>query len=273
MQRVLTFVVPLRSPAASRNWERVLERLAETVRSIQSACDKTPGLGAVLVANDDAQLPELPGCFEVVRVDLPPPEVSVFKGEGSDEARRNAVWWDKGFKVATGMRHAHLAGSRFVMSVDADDFISQNIGELPAREPESDGWLVNEGWLLPAGARWGIALDDFHNWCGTYAIVRTDLLPLEAPVETLAPEIIKRLFGHHRELVPDLASKGKVLKPAGYLAAVYTVAHSESNFGRGSLLSSVLSPSKFFANPRKYVKRLLRLRYFARRDRAEFSVL
>ena len=271
-ERLLTFVVPLRAPAASKNWERVLERLAETVRSIDSACKETPGLGAVLVVNREAELPPLPSCFEVIRVDLPPPGVSIFKGESADHERRDAVNWDKGLKVLTGMRHAQALSSRFVMSVDADDLVSRFIAKLPKESPESNGWLIDEGWLLPVGGKWGMTVDDFHNWCGTYAIVRTNLLPLERGIEENEPEVVKRIFGNHRHLAAELEEKGLPLQMAGYPAAIYSVGHSESNFGREGLARSMFAPEKFVENPRKYIKRLTKLRYFSSRYRFEFSI-
>jgi len=272
MQRLLTFVVPLRAPAASKNWERVLERLLKTMRSIEAACANTPGLGAVLVANHGAELPELPGCFDLVRVDLAPPAVSVFFGDGDDDERRNAVWWDKGFKVATGMRHALSLGTRFVMSVDADDLISRRIGSLPLNSPDSNGWFINNGWLLTAGSRWSLAIDDFHNWCGTYAIVRADLLPLIEPIEALDPEEIRLVFGHHRNLIPLLAERGTPLEEAGFRAAIYIVGHSESNYRRGRLRSEQLALHKIFSNPRNFLRWLRRLRYLGYRSRSEFSL-
>ncbi len=270
MDRLLTFVVPLRSPAASRNWQNVIVRLHETVRSIESACSGSNDIGAVIVANRDAELGELPDCLDVVRVNLAPPAVSVFKGESEDSERKNAVWWDKGYKVASGISYAKQLGSKYVMSVDADDLIASDLVDLVRSAPDSYGWYIAKGWLLTAGSRWGLVVGDFHNWCGTYALVRTDLLPLENDVDSVNPDIIRRIFGHHRELIPFLKEKGTPLTPIDYRAAVYCIGHGEGNLGPEGVLSGVLSPSKIFTDPKDFFKWVKRLRYFGESQSRRF---
>jgi len=270
VDRLLTFVIPLRPPAASRNWARVLERLHETARSIEAACAGSDDVRAVVVANRDAELGDLPKCFDVLRVDLAPPTVSVFKGEASDDERRQAVWWDKGYKVASGMVFAKKLGSRFVMSVDADDLVASGLGDMARSDPDSYGWYIDKGWLLPVGSRWGLVIGDFHNWCGTYAIVRTDLLPLEQSVDSMDPMVVRRIFGHHRDLIPEMIEKKTPLKPVEYRAAVYSIGHSEGNFGRAGLISGMLAPKNLFTRPRYFLKYLMKLRFFGPAEQTKF---
>ncbi len=271
MDRILTFVVPLRSPAASRNWQNVVARLHETVRSIESACSGSADVGAVIVANRDAEIGELPDCVDVVRVDLAPPAVSVFQGESEDNERRNAVGWDKGYKVASGINYAMHLGSKYIMSVDADDLIASDLVDLVHSATDSYGWYIDKGWLLPVGSRWGLVVGDFHNWCGTYAIVRTDLLPLESDVESVDPDVIRKIFGSHRYLIPFLKEKGTPLTPVDYRAAVYRIGHSEGNFGRKGIFSDILLPRKIFTDPKDFFKWLKRLRYFDESQSRRFS--
>lgn len=270
MERLLTFVIPLRSPASSRNWSHVLERLQETSRSIEAACAGSADVAAVVVANQDAELGDLPACFDVVRVDLDPPAVSVFKGEASEEERRQAVWWDKGYKVASGMLFAKKLGSRFVMSVDADDLVSSDLAGLARSDPDSYGWYIDKGWLLPVGSRWGLVIGDFHNWCGTYAMLRTDLLPLGEDVDSMDPKVVSKIFGHHRDLIPEMIKKNTPLKTVDYRAAVYSIGHSEGNYGRSSLLSGYLSPKNLFTRPKYFLKYLRKLRFFGPSEKKKF---
>lgn len=272
MERILTFVIPLRSPAASRNWPKVLERLHETVRSVEAACSGPGDVRAVVVANRDAEVGHLPDCFDILRVDLDPPKVSVFKGESADEDRKQAVWWDKGFKVASGMAFAKKSGSKFVMSVDADDLVASDLADLPRSDPDSSGWYIDKGWLLPVGSSWGLAVDDFHNWCGTYAMVRTDLLPLEPDVNTMDPAVVRSLFGHHRDLIPEMIRRGTPLKTIDHRAAVYSIGHSEGNYGRGGLLSGMLAPKKLFTRPRNFLRYLRKLRFFGSVEKKKFVI-
>ncbi len=270
MSSLVTFVIPLRSPQSSKNWEDVLDRLDETARSIENMHRECSDVRAILVATDDAVLRALPICFEVVRTDLPPPSVSVFHGDCDERVRVDAVRWDKGYKVALGMIRAREAGSKFVMCVDADDLLSKQIPALVRQNANAFGWYISKGWILPLKSKWGILLQDFHNWCGTHAIVRTDLLPLADHVDDIEPELVKRLFGHHRDLIPYLENKETPLTPINFYAAVYCVDNPGSNYGRGSLRATFFQPRKLFSEPRSFMKWLLRLRYFGRKERAMF---
>lgn len=270
MKPLLTFVLPLVSPLAAKNWNDVLDRLSETAKSIENIHRNHKDILAILVVNEEACLRPLPECFEILRVDLPPPKMSVYRGDSSEHERAEAVKWDKGYKIAHGMIQARRQGSRFLMGVDADDLLSNEIPAIIRRNCAANGWYIDMGWLLPVGSRWGIALRDFHNWCGTHAIVRSDLLPLDDSVDSMDPAIIKGIYGHHRELIPYLSEAGKELSPINFNAAVYRVNHSEGNYVRGGLIEDVFSPKNLISNPKKFFKRLSRLRYFGRKTEKMF---
>jgi hypothetical protein len=262
VKSLLTFVLPLVSPLAAKDWNDVLDRLSETARSIDNIHRNHKNVVAILVVNKEACLRPLPACFEILRVDLPPPQMSVYRGDFNEEERAEAVKWDKGYKIAHGMIHAKQQGSQFLMGVDADDLLSNEIPNIIQRDSSANGWYINMGWLLPHGSRWGLALPDFQNWCGTHAIVRADLLPLGGSVEVMDPAIIKGIYGHHRELILYMAKAGTKLKPINFRAAVYVVNHSEGNYMRRGLMQSVLAPKKLFSNPKNFLMWLSRLRYF-----------
>lgn len=266
---MLTFVIPLRHPASAKNWSNVTARLRETLTSLEACCSQGLCRG-VLVANKEALLPDVPKCIDIVRVTMPPPPISVFRGEGNDEERRRAVWLDKGTKIATGALHAREFGATYIMPVDADDLVSKRLPEIVVANPGAPGWYVEKGWLLPVGSKIGLILDDFHNWCGTYVIVRIDLLPLGPTVEEMNPEVIRLWFGHHRELIPLLKAQGHQLLPLPFPAAVYRIGHGEGNFQRCSLTTEVFSLRHLREQPIRYIKRLRKLRPFLRREEAVF---
>ncbi len=264
--------MPLVSPHSAKNWEAVLDRLDETAKSIENIYREHPKVSAILVVHEDSELRPLPSCFKVLRVGLSPPPVSVFRGDCSETVRADAVKWDKGYKVAHGMIYGKKSGSRFLMSVDADDLLSKDIVKVVDMEPDGCGWYINRGWLLPVGSNWGVLLPDFHNWCGTHAIVRTDLLPLSDTVENMDVDIVKGIYGHHRELIPYLSSRGFPLKPINFNAVVYRVNHSDGNYGRKGLLASVLAPKKLINEPLNFFVWLFRLRYFSKKIKMKFTL-
>lgn len=266
---MLTFLIPLRHPKSSKNWHNVCLRLEETLKSID-ACLAQGNCSAILIANRGAELPAIPDGVRVLRVDLPPPETSVFKGEGDDQSRRRAVWLDKGSKIAAGAIEARKTGATYVMSVDADDLVSSALPAVVSAGFGQPGWYVNQGWLLPVGSRIGLLLDDFHNWCGTYAIVRLDLLPLADSVEAMDPEIIRSWFGHHRDLIPALQQLGHPLTPLPFPAAVYRIGHPDGNFQRCSLRTEAFSWSSFQRSPKRFVRRLTMLRPFLAKQERQY---
>ncbi len=86
---------------------------------------------------------------------MEPSAISVFRGDVAEDERIQAIWWDKGYKVASGMIFAKQLGSKFVMSVDADDFVASSLGDLARSDPDAFGLYIKKGWLLPVGSRWG----------------------------------------------------------------------------------------------------------------------
>ncbi|MDX9875851.1 MAG: hypothetical protein RBS88_13150, partial [Spongiibacteraceae bacterium] len=261
---------PLRHPEASRNWSNVCARLSETLSSLQTCCESGDA-DIMLIANTAAQLPPLPPAVTVIRVSDPAPPVSIFRGESDDQARRAAVWRDKGRKLAAGAIAARARGSRYVMPVDADDLVSREIPAFVKAHAGSPGWYVTQGWLLPIGSRVGVILEDFLNWCGTYVIVRLDLLPLGDSVDGSDQAMISSWLGHHRDLLPALARQGHILQPLPFPAAVYRIGHGDNNFQRHSLVSEVFGWPKLKKNPRQYLRRLLKIRLFSARQEAIFT--
>lgn len=268
---MLAFVIPLRHPASSRCWKLVIERLNETLRSVQ-ACAAGGRAITVLVVNREAELPVVPGSVTVLRVDYPPPAISVFYGEVDDSLRKKALHTDKGLKIAAGMIRARDLGACYVMPVDADDVVSTRLPEFVAAGDGAPGWHVTQGWLLPVGARLGLLLTDFDQWCGTCMITRIDLLNLKDDPEQMDPALVRSWFGHHRDLVPDLRGRGHDIRPVPFPAAIYRIGHSESNYGRGSLIKEVFTPSKIRRNPARALGRVRRLHWLGSRQLAEFTV-
>lgn len=266
---MLTFLIPLRHPDSSKNWPNVCARLSETLASVASAC-ATGSAQALLIANEGSELPELPPAVRLISVKFPPPSVSVFRGDGDDHERRRAVWLDKGLKIATGAIAARAAGSDYVMAVDADDLVSNRISDFVVRHKGAPGWFVEKGWLLPVNSSLGAILYGFHNWCGTYAIVRTDLLPLEETPDRMDPELVRNLLGHHRDLIPMLASANTPLAPLPFPGAVYRIGHGEGNFQRSSLRTELFGWRRLWRNPKAFVRQALRVRPFLRAQSAEF---
>lgn len=258
---MLAFVIPLRHPSASKNWVAVIGRLKETLRSV-TACAKRGRAFGVLVVNRQAELPSVPEGITIVRVDHPPPSISVFRGEVDERERKKAVHLDKGRKVLIGALSARDLGAQYIMPVDADDLVSDRLPGFVTEHAGSPGWRVSRGWILPVGTRCAMMLRDFDQWCGTSMIVSADVLELERAPSEVSVDIVRRWFGHHRELIPGLVNRGHIIGDIPFPAAVYRTGHTESNYRRGTLGTDFFSLSNIRSEPVRTLKRLLRVRKF-----------
>ena len=266
---MMAFITPLRHPDASKNWANVIARLRETMASLNAACIHGGKAFGVLVANKEAELPPLPESIHVLRVDQPPPAVSVYRGESSFAERREAVWADKGGKLAAGAIFARDQGAQYIMIVDADDLVHREIPSL-VDSMGGPGWYINRGILLPVGSRTGAVLKDFHNWCGSSVIVNVDLLGLQQTPEAMDQNVVKRWLGHHRVMIPELKKAGHELRPIPFLGAIYRTGHGDGSYQRKGLRQELFTFSHFRRSPAKFLGRLLGLRRFTLEDQVVF---
>jgi hypothetical protein len=120
--KTVAFIIPVRHPSNAKNWQGLLSRLEQTVKSITA--QSNPSWCAVIVANVEAELPSLPEGFHVERVCFPP-NPNYNKSEGNLEIVYDSFRADKGNRVLAGMKAVRDA--RFFMVVDDDDFVSSEI--------------------------------------------------------------------------------------------------------------------------------------------------
>lgn len=266
----IAFVVPLIHPAACRDWNDILVRLGETLRSI-GECTRDGNAIGIVVANEPAELPDMPRGVVVHRISLPPPSTSVFVGEVPEGERRAVKQLDKGTKVLSGSILARDRGASYIMTVDADDLISRRLPGFVTKNAGAAGWYVDDGWVLPVGKRWAYLRDNFVRGCGTSLIIRSDLLQLPGDVCELDDARITRWFGSHKFLQGDLAAEGNNLVPVPFPASVYRTGHSENNTGKGTIRDLYFSRGVTITTPTKLFDRLSRLRYFGKKLRCEFN--
>jgi hypothetical protein len=89
---LVTFIIPVRHPDNARDWSRLKANLAQTVASISN--QTSDDWRGIIVANEGADLPDLPERFCVERVTFPPNDMHE-RGKASIEAFRDAFRADK----------------------------------------------------------------------------------------------------------------------------------------------------------------------------------
>jgi hypothetical protein len=262
---LLTFVIPLRHPQNSTDWPALKRRLADTIRSIAGQDDVR--WRAIIVANEGADLPVLPGNFAVKQVDFPPNPM--FEQADNDlEAFRDACRLDKGRRVLAGILQADKTG--YVMVVDDDDFVSRRLTSFVAGCPRENGWYVQNGYIWGDGGRLIYEYADFSKFCGTSHIIRADLYELPASVEAADPDYVRKMFGSHIFIREHLAARGQPLAPLPFVGAIYRIGHAGAHSKSAGLLKQVFFKRELLKNPLKLVGRFSRLRLLGTNARRQF---
>lgn len=262
---LITFVIPVRHQDNARDWKRARRNLAQTVASISNqTCDDWR---AIVVANEGANLPELPERFIVERVAFPP-NPKHERRQLTLEEFYDAFRIDKGSRVLKGMLRAR--DSRFYMIVDDDDLISARIVEYVAKHPHANGWIIHHGYVWDDGGRVLMACDDFNDICGTSLIVRSDIYGLPERFEDASPDWIKPMLGGHIGVTRILAEHGSPLATLPFRGAVYRVANPGSHSRTPNLFAKYFLQWNALARPGRTLRRLFDLRLVGGAVRREF---
>ena len=262
---VVTFIIHVRHQDNERDWSHLKSNLAQTVASIANQT-KSDWRG-IVVANESADLPDLPGRFDVERVNFPPNDMHEL-GEGNIEDYYDAFRVDKGRRVLMGMLRAR--DSRFFMIVDDDDFVSARIVQYASKNPDANGWIINHGYIWDDGGKLLFEYDDFNHLCGTSLIIRSDLYDLPKRFEDASLDWIKSMLGSHIRIADILAERGTPLAMLPFRGAVYRVAHGGSHSKAPSLLTKYFLSWEALKRPRRTLRNLGRLSVVGEGAKREF---
>lgn len=257
MKKALTFVIPVRHQDNARDWNRLKQNLASTMKSVAS--QKNRDWKGIVVANYGADLPALPDGFEVKWVDFPPNPLHE-QGNVDKEQFYEAVRIDKGKRVLAGMLHA--GEMQHVMVVDDDDFVSDQLSTIAAENPAANGWYIRDGYIWSEGSSYVYRFSDFSKLCGTCYVIRADLYRLPASFAEASDEYIKRMLGSHIVIRDYLANHGTPLAPLPFVGAVYRVGHIGSHSKSTGVFKHYF-PRSLLKQPRELVRRLRRLKYLS----------
>src|SRR5262249_4483759 len=106
----------------------------------------------------------------------------------SDVNYHAALRLDKLAKIDAAWRYAKSKWNpKYVMKLDADDFISSRLVGWLDEVAADAGYLIRHGWLWQSGARHLIQRTEYlDRVCGSCLIIRSDLADLTGPFLTEA---------------------------------------------------------------------------------------
>jgi hypothetical protein len=263
-QFMLTFIIPVRHPANSKNWDALKARLAQTITSISG--QNGDRWQAIIVANHGADLPALPKGFSVERVDFGPNPKYERGAADNVEVFRDFVRIDKGRRVRAGMLAA--PSTTFFMIVDDDDFVSSRLADYVARHPDDNGWYIDRGYMWSEGNLLG-AISKFFMLCGTSHIINAGLYDLEKLRGNDADDYMKRMLGSHIAVAQELAAAGTPLKALPFFGAIYRVGHPGAHSNSSGLIATFFKKATL-ASPLRFIKTALSLRLITPKLRREF---
>lgn len=284
---VVAFVTSLRAKALARNWEYHVWMLEKAVASM---LHQERGSVRVFIA-----------CHDVPRTDLQRDSRIEFVPVRFEPPARNNddMCADKVLKISAGIERALAEGCHHVVFMDADDLVSNRIGELIEQNPRTHGWYSANTLFHSYGSRWLRFVSFSGMSSGPFAIFHKELLHFDLPpfsgpwtdlVHSSGESAYLDLLARHGEKVNTLAAaglahyralasaEGKSLNPLPFVPMIM-INHIEStSHVSGGLGSYDRGPQShpswriFLSGLKRRIRWLPTLRWLSLSLRREFSV-
>lgn len=268
MKTNLTFIIPICHPANARNWSKLKTDLKMTIESLLA--QDSSSWRAVIVANENADLPHVSDNIDIVRVNFPPNE-KYDKSKYDIKIVQDHVRFDKGRRILAGILHVKNQ-TDYIMVVDCDDFVNCGIASFVEKNKGKNGWYSKDGYIWNEGSRFVLKYRDFSRLCGTSLIIRTDLYDLPSSIEAAETNYIKNMLGSHVIVQDILAQHGTPLAPLPFYGAVYRVGHIQSHSRSLSVLKTYLFNIHTIVKFPVFLKNLTKFRPMTSKLRGFFSL-
>ena len=243
----VVFLIPFASRKVKSKWEIACAHLRQTLKSIQNS---TSGNYRVVVAGHEA--PDFDIEFDSRCYFLP-----LHHPVLSHENYHVSLELDKLTKIAAAWEYAKLTWNpKYVMKLDADDFISSRLVDWLDNANDEAGYLIKYGWLWRSESRYLIQRTEYlDRLCGSCLIIRSDLADKNGPFLTsmegvsLDEASVKFAASDHYSLVPgsgistlllndthqryaaQLAYLGHELATIPFNAVIYRTGNPDSSTG------------------------------------------
>ncbi len=212
------FAIPLRSRAASKNWQKVQDQLSATLRSVLAQTDRE---FMVLVACHD--VPTIP--------ELSDPRVTVLKALTPPPTTSEGMMEDKGHKRRMMAVEFARRGGGYFMLTDADDLVSKRLVHEAQFYADSNGYILKSGFVYDSAENKIEPHSDFDGYCGTCAIFKFDVTDLPQSMDDKTSRRHDQ-YRYHTEFESLSVRYGRPLKPLPFPAAIYMRSTGENHSQR-----------------------------------------
>lgn len=270
---MLGFILPLRPQAQSKDWKKDCKLLEATIGSLFNQRSQhysifvvytdLPRLPQEFLNSDKLNLVYFPYPF-MQSADIPDANEILYLFSNNELMLERR--WDKSRKIFFGCLQAIAAGCKYLMSVDADDLISNKLVghiEKEAQNLDIPGFYINSGYLYRIGESKMISIpNDMQNYNGSTHILHSKFIKM--PDFEKGKWLDFNLFTSHGWIRERLKQESNsTLIPIPFPAIVY-VAH-EGNISNVGYLKG-LDRFKYF------LKIVLRGRKLTQKTKKEFNL-
>ena len=206
---MLVFVIPIKSPQVATSWSGVCQLFERTLRSI---CSQTASdFQVMVICNEIPQIEFQHPQVEYLKVDFPVPNSS-YGAKGDDKAK----------KIVAGLLAVRDLKPSYVMPVDPDDCVSNQLVAFVNQHPNCNGWYVDSGYEYEDGSsKIAIRRKDFYKICGSCMIINYQLFNLPESLPSYEQITFDRFINGHPLVKNDLAEIGKPIEPLPFKGTVF----------------------------------------------------
>lgn len=265
---MLGFILPIKPKIHSKNWSLDNQLLERSVKSIFNQKDKN--FKVVVVYTD---MPEIDFTNEnLYFIHYPYGDISIQQIQDWDDRKK---WYepvyaermmDKGRKIMLGCKVAKELGCTYLMSVDSDDLVSEQLSDFVNshnNEGKVAGWRFLNGYLYEDGSR--IVIKNHQIWGinGSTHIIRAGLVD-EPDLETNYNLFDYSLFeGHAYTLQRIIDFKNENLEFLPFYGVIYTI--HKNNYSEIKNIISALTP-------KQVIKKIVLGKFITGKIKSEFGL-
>jgi hypothetical protein len=217
------FCIPLQPKANANNWERVCTVLNQTLRSIQNQINQE---FTVFIAGQDR-----PNIDDDISINI-----NWIAADWSVQNANNEKLRDKRRKRILLLRAVRGAGGGYVMMLDADDLVSNQLVDYVLKDRNPNGYIIEKGYaydwgngfMAPIPGAWSKTFDSV---CGSCSVINFGVEDLPRPRSAETDEGPPYLAAHlkqHSQWKHVMSDLGRPLAVIPFPAAVYVLNHSNN---------------------------------------------
>ena len=265
---MLVFITPIRHPHNSTNFRKVEELFEMTLRSICHQSDIH--FHVVVVCNSRPNISFIDNRISYHIVDYPPPcNIRSAKLHQTDQVR------DKGMKILSGALYARNLNPEYVMFVDSDDLISNQIASFVNSRKGNPGWFIDKGYFYDYPTGRIQRKSGLVDVCGSTLILNASILyritsiphdldasSSQAELATRVPiSIIDHIYGDHPYTRRYFSDHGYNLQPLPFRGTAWVLRtgeqYSHHQSGPIGIPPNERFTSEFGCPPRPYARATL----------------